>query len=49
MVNLGNDCPLAVATYPVAWRVEVVNDDVHRGYEYIRSEHNVTRPIGTVY
>ena len=53
MVEVGNDsnaeCRLCVAAYPVAWRVEVVNDDIHRGYEYIRSEHNFTRPTGTVY
>jgi hypothetical protein len=28
--------PLSVAAYPVAWRVEVVDDDKHRGFEYIR-------------
>ena len=26
-----------VAAYPVAWRVEVVNDQRYRGFEYIRS------------
>ena len=36
---------LSVAAYPVAWRVEVVNDDKHRGFEYVRSELDVTRRI----
>ena len=49
MVEVGNERQLYVTTYPVAWRVEVVNDDMHRGYEYIRSEHNLTGPTGTVY
>jgi hypothetical protein len=39
---------LSVAAYPVAWRIEVVNDEEHRGFEYIRSELNVTRCIGGV-
>ena len=26
-----------VTAYPVAWRVEVVNDGLHRGFEYLRS------------
>ncbi|KAF9649751.1 hypothetical protein BDM02DRAFT_1745526 [Thelephora ganbajun] len=30
------DSPLAVAAYPVAWRVEVVDDAKHRGFEYVR-------------
>lgn len=30
--------PLVVSAYPVAWRVEVVNDVEHRGFEYLRSE-----------
>ena len=27
---------LSVAVYPVAWRVEVVDDVRHRGFEYVR-------------
>jgi len=27
---------LRVGAYPVAWRVEIVNDDNHRGFEYVR-------------
>ena len=30
------DTPITVSVYPVAWRVEVVNDDKHRGFEYVR-------------
>lgn len=40
MKKLG-EAPLAVSPYPVAWRVEVVNDVEHRGFEYIRSEKYV--------
>jgi len=36
MEGLGNGTALSVAAYPVAWRVEVVNDDKHRGFEYVR-------------
>ena len=28
---------VGVSPYPVAWRVEVVDDEKHRGFEYIRS------------
>jgi len=34
--------PLEVAAYPVAWRVEVVNDDKHRGFEYVRLSWGAT-------
>jgi len=30
------DYSLTVTPYPVAWRVELVNDDKHRGFEYVR-------------
>ena len=36
MVGLNNNCPLSVAAYPVAWRFDVVNDEIHRGFEYVR-------------
>ena len=42
MVGLQDGCVLSVVAYPVAWRVEVVNDDKHRGFEYVRSEQIVT-------
>jgi len=48
MVGLGNGRVLSVAAYPVAWRIEIVNDDPHRGFEYVRLEHKVTHPTGTV-
>ncbi|KAF9781763.1 hypothetical protein BJ322DRAFT_1023120 [Thelephora terrestris] len=32
-----------VGPYPVAWRIEVVNDAKHRGFEYIRSEPEIIR------
>ena len=34
----------SVSTYAVTWRIEVVDDDIHRGYEYVRSEHHATPP-----
>ena len=40
--GLDNGAPLIVTGYPVAWRVEVVDDEIHRGYEYVRSELGVT-------
>ena len=46
MVGLENRSPLSVSAYPVAWRIEVVNDAVHRGFEYVRLEHCATRPLG---
>ena len=29
---------LAVGPYPVAWRVETVDTDEHRGFGYVRSD-----------
>jgi hypothetical protein len=43
MAGQANDSPLSVSAYPAAWRIEIVNDDIHRGFEYVRSEHNTTR------
>ena len=37
MKKLG-ESPLVVSAYPVAWRIEVVDEDIHRGFEYVRSE-----------
>jgi len=42
MAGLANGCPLSVSAYPVAWRIETVNDGVHRGFDYVRSEDQVT-------
>ena len=33
-VNDGD--PVGVGIYPTAWRIEVVDDDVHRGFGYVR-------------
>ena len=44
MTGLENAAPLSVSAYAVTWRVEVVGDDIHRGFEYVRSEHHVTPP-----
>ena len=41
--------PLSVAPYPVAWRVEIVDDIKHRGFEYVRSGLDLTRHIGAVH
>ena len=38
---LGDERRLLVAAYPVAWRIEVVDDDVHRGFEYVRYEPDI--------
>ena len=45
MGKLG-DCDLTVAPYPVPWRVEVVDDDKHRGFEYVRSALGINRCHG---
>lgn len=37
MNGLNDGVALFVNAYPTAWRIEIVNDDVHRGYEYVRS------------
>ena len=39
MAGFENGSPLSVSAYPVAWRIEVVNDEIHRSFEYIRSGH----------
>ena len=36
MDGLSDGTPLCVATYPVAWRVEIVEDEKYSGYEYVR-------------
>ena len=40
---------LSVAAYPAAWRAEVVDNDKHRGFEYIWLEPDVTRRIGATH
>jgi len=34
--GLEDGVPLFVNAYPSAWRIEVVDDDIHRGFEYVR-------------
>jgi len=43
------DCALTVAPYPVAWRVGVVYDDIHRDFEYVRLGLGVTQCDGTAH
>ena len=38
MEGIAKGTPIFVDVYPVAWRIEVVSDNKHRGFEYIRSE-----------
>ena len=44
MVGLTNDCSLSVSAYPVAWKIEVLDDEIYHGFEYVRFEHTVTYP-----
>ena len=44
MAGVTNGCSLSVSAYPGAWRIEVVDDEVHRGFEYVRLEHDIARP-----
>jgi len=39
---------ISVASYHVAWRLEIVDDVKHRGFEYVRSGLDVTRNIEAV-
>jgi len=49
MAGMGNGSVLSVAAYPIPWRVEVVNNDVHPSdFEYVWSERIVT-PSGTTH
>ena len=42
MEAINNGTPIYVTAYPVAWRIEVVNHGIHRGFEYVRSGLDVT-------
>ena len=46
---LGGERVLLVAAYPVAWRIEVADDDVHRGFEYFRYEPAVPQRTRAAY
>ena len=41
MEGRDNGCPLFVNEYAVAWRIETIDDGIHRGFEYVRSESNI--------
>ena len=43
------DAPLSVAPYPVAWKVEIVNDEKHRSFDYVRLELYATRCVEAVH
>jgi len=49
MEGLDNGTPLYVAPFPIPWRIEVVDDDKHRGFEYTRSGLDATPRIGLVH
>lgn len=36
LVGLGNESTVSVATFPVAWRIEIARDERYRGCEYVR-------------
>jgi len=36
LMDVTTHSALSVAPYPVAWRVEIVDDIKHRGFEYVR-------------
>ncbi|KAF9649749.1 hypothetical protein BDM02DRAFT_3113172 [Thelephora ganbajun] len=42
------DNSIVVAPYPVAWRVELVNDAKHRGFEYARFFWGTTNWVWTL-
>jgi len=42
MEGINNGTPIHVTSYPVAWRIEVANEGIHRGFEYVRSGLNLT-------
>jgi hypothetical protein len=48
MVGLTNASPLSVTGYPTAWKVKVVDDEIHRGFEYVRWEYDSTCRTGTL-
>jgi len=43
MEGINDGTQLYVAAYPIAWRIEVVDDDEHRGFEYIRVYWGTTK------
>ena len=47
MEGLNNGNQLYVTAYPAAWRIDIVDEGLLRGFEYVRSELDVTRHIET--
>ena len=39
---------VSVSPYPVAWRLEIVDDVKHHGFEYVRLGLDVTQHVGAV-
>ena len=39
--GLTNESRVSVAAFPIAWRIEMVNEGNHRGQDYVR--YNLTR------
>ena len=45
MIGLTNGCNLSVSAYPVAWKIEVIDDEIyHASFEYVRFEHTIDFP-----
>jgi len=49
MEGLEKGALLHVSAYSVAWRIEIVNDDIHRGFGYVRSGLGVTQHTRVVH
>ena len=41
MEGLNDATALYVNAYPTAWRIETIDEGIHRGFEYVRSELSV--------
>ena len=48
MEGLDNGTLLYVGAFPMAWRIEVVDDDKYRSFEYVRSVSDSVRRFGVV-
>ena len=48
MEGISNGTPLYANAYPVAWRVVIVDNELYRGFEYVRSVLDATRHPGVV-
>ena len=49
MEGLNGGDKLFVTAYPVAWRIETIDDGVHREFEYVRYGLDFTRHTGMVH